>query len=151
MEEVPSDFTTRLGVPRLPRQEALALSRSSNLSEKVRAGMALARFAGEQDVDAALGVLLLDESDTLVVSVTAVALLIRADMDALRAYLRALGTAEVGSDIEEELVFALYDDRVDRPWIRRMAREWSQDADSSVAEEAADLISLLSSIMGEKS
>jgi hypothetical protein len=80
-------------------------ARSPSWEERAASGRRLAPLAGDHDVDGVLGRLLLDE-DTAVTYDTAIALLQRGGLHALRIVLLAWG--EAGTDNADEIAGAIF-------------------------------------------
>jgi hypothetical protein len=95
---------------------------SSSWEERAASGRQLALLAGNREVDVVLGRLLLDPDDTAVAYDTALALLQRGDLHALRLVLLAFGSAD--ADQADEIgaaIFHAYGDS-DEAWSQAWQR-----------------------------
>jgi hypothetical protein len=122
----------------------LQLAVSPQVPERMEAASGLARYAGQQAVDALLHRLLLDEQDTAVTYETAEALLARGDLVGARAVARAVAEADPW-----DLTAAWIGDAVHNEWRlrhedmdkgRRLCEALVNSDDDSVRRGAADLL-----------
>jgi hypothetical protein len=124
----------------------LSLARSDVWSDRARAGRELAGFVGLERVDGVVRSLLLDPRDTAVTEATAEALLLRADVTALRLFAVAWAVAD---DRHRDHLYGVLSGRLfdlscgssaDRDRFRTVWRELLVDADAVVCRGTQDLL-----------